>query len=109
VGVIFGCCSSASRKAVLPVVERHGGCSGILPSTKASSTPRTSYMAAQCRTRSWCRSPPISGWLRRSWPEYSTPVDSVGFSPLHRHSVAGAFAQVEADPSHGPASDCVSR
>lgn len=25
VGVIFGCCSSASRKAVLPVVERHGG------------------------------------------------------------------------------------
>ena len=24
VPVIFGCCSSASRKAVLPVVERHG-------------------------------------------------------------------------------------
>ena len=25
VGVIFGCCTSASRKAILPVVERHGG------------------------------------------------------------------------------------
>lgn len=25
VSVIFGCCSSATRKAVLPIVERHGG------------------------------------------------------------------------------------
>lgn len=41
VGTVFGCWTSASRKAVLPVFEKKTGCSTTQPSMKAWSSPRT--------------------------------------------------------------------
>ena len=44
---VFGCWTSASRKAVLPVSRKRTACSTTPPSTKAWSSPRTSSTPAR--------------------------------------------------------------
>ncbi len=50
VAATFGCWTSASRKTVKPIVERHGTCSSIRCSTRGWSSRRTSSTPARRRT-----------------------------------------------------------
>lgn len=61
VATIFGCWTSASRKAVKPVVEESNGLlCGIRPSTRAWSSRRTSCTWALLRISRSCRPSSIS-------------------------------------------------